>query len=208
MKALQLQLNYGMVPMETRSYRTILSLGKQKKKGILKKLHCQCQRKHFMSKLLLQHTHQIWRHILLLSYIIIPIKRSGAAPHLPCLVPTVLIFSIISPLQDATALTISVSVCDRHTLAAASTQPHLSPSPRCLMSARLFKGEKCDNRERRSDGWMNESGVSVYETAASALMWCVKRIVWKHGCVARVWMCVCAGRNWSWWVLQRTILTF
>lgn len=60
------------------------------------------------------------------------------------------------------------------------------------MSARLFKGEKCDksNREKRSDGRMNENGVSVYEMAASALMWCVKRIVWQHGCVARVWLCV------------------
>lgn len=139
--------------------------------------------------------------------------RSGSTPPLPCSHCLVVIFfppqifSIISPLQDAAALTISVFVCDRHTLAAASRQPHLSPSPRCLMSARLFKGEKCDksNRERRSDGWMNENGVSVYETAVSALMWCVKH---EYGCVAHVWMCVCAGKNWSLWVLQRTILTF
>lgn len=168
--------------METCSYRTTLSLRKQKKNMYIKKnftvnVNAKILCLNFCCNTSIKYRdtfcccHKLGYH---------PDKAfwSGSTPHPPALFAPSCChffphsFSIISLLQDAAALAISVFVCDRHTLAAESRQPHLSPSPHCLMSERLFKGEKCDksNRERRSDGWMNENGVSVYETAVSALM--------------------------------------
>lgn len=61
---------------------------------------------------------------------------------------------IISLLQDAGALTIFMYVCTHHTQLLAHTAKPLPPSSPCLMSARLFQRDACD--ERDEEEWRRE----------------------------------------------------